>query len=193
MSTPRIRIRKDNTTYSQVRYRVECDGRTVETSQSFDDHGAAIRWAKLLDEVGPLEAERILAAQQGATQSEFVTLTEWLRRYANRLTGIEEATRTRYHRYITPFFDGAYTPVEAVTQDMDAAWVIHLEQEVGNSPKTIHNRHGLLSASMSRFPPVVGFCRMIAHRGRHVSADDRVRRGALDRLLWSQVVGGSGS
>jgi len=86
-------------------------------------------------------------------------LTTWLRRYADRLTGIEEATRGKYHRYIDidididPFFDGSHIPVDAVTQDMDAAWVIHLEQKVGNSAKTIHNKHGFLSAGLSAAAP----------------------------------------
>ncbi|MER7452525.1 hypothetical protein ABTW96_19795 [Nocardia beijingensis] len=67
-TTPRIRVHKDGSTYSQGRYRVTRPGRSkpVQTSPSFDDHAAAIRWIRLLVRVGPVEAERILAAQLGA-------------------------------------------------------------------------------------------------------------------------------
>lgn len=67
-TTPRIRVRKDGSTYSQVRYRITRPGHSkpVQSSQSFDDHAAAIRWARLLDRVGPVEAERVLAAKLAA-------------------------------------------------------------------------------------------------------------------------------
>ncbi|WP_406234992.1 tyrosine-type recombinase/integrase [Nocardia sp. NBC_01009] len=151
-TTPRIRTRKDGTAYSQVRYRVDRDGRTLQTSRSFDDHQAAIRWARLLDRVGPIEAERILAAQLAAADEPLVLLVDYLRTYVARLTGIEEETRRRYGRFIDldiePFFTDSL-PIDLLTQDTDAAWVVWLEQERGNSPKTISNKHGFLSAAMA--------------------------------------------
>ncbi|MGW6699781.1 hypothetical protein [Nocardia sp. NPDC055049] len=147
-----MRVRKDGTTYSQVRYRVTRDGKTVQSSQSFDDHGAAIRWAKLLDRVGAIEAERVLAAQLASTP-DVIMLTPWLRRHVDLLGGsVEEETKRKYRcmidHDITPFFNGNYPPVDAVTPDMDVAWVEWLANELGNAPKTIANKHGLLCSAI---------------------------------------------
>lgn len=154
-TTPRIRVRKDGSTYSQVRYRITRPGHSkpVETSQSFDDHAAAIRWAKLLDRVGPVEAERVLAAQLGAAEDTAVMLTDWLHRYVDGLgKSVDDETKRKYRRYvdrdITPFFNGRHLPVDAVTPELDAAWVDWLETEFGNGPKTVRNKHGLFCAAM---------------------------------------------
>lgn len=153
-TTPRVRIRKDGSTYSQVRYRITRPGHSspVQSSQSFDDHTAAIRWARLLDRVGPIEAERILRAQLAADVAT-VTLTEWLHRYIKSLgKSVDEETARKYRRIvdrdITPFFNGRFLPLDAVTPELDAAWVEHLETEFGNQPKTIRNKHGVLCAAM---------------------------------------------
>jgi integrase len=152
-TTPRIRVRKDGSTYSQVRYRITRPGhRTpVQTSQSFDDHRAAIRWAKLLDRVGPIEAERVLAAQLAA-DPDVVTLKVWLHRYVDSLgKSVDDETKRKYRRMIdrdmVPFL-GENLPVDAMTPELDAAWVEWLETEFENGPKTIRNKHGLLCAAM---------------------------------------------
>ncbi|RJO70622.1 hypothetical protein D5S18_25715 [Nocardia panacis] len=136
-----------------MRYRIERDGTLVQTSQSFDDHAAAIRFAKLVDRVGPVEAERVLAAQLAAVP-EAVMLTPWLHRHVKLLgESVEAETKRKYERIIdhsiTPFFNGNHLPVDAVTPDMDVAWVEWLAHELGNSPKTIANKHGLLCAAMA--------------------------------------------
>lgn len=150
-TTPRIRVRKDGSTYSQVRYRVTRNGKTVQASQSFSDHRAAIRWAKLLDRVGPIEAERVLAAQLAA-EPDVVMLKVWLHRYVDSLgKSVDEETKRKYRRMIdrdmVPFF-GEHLPVDAMTPELDAAWVDWLEEEFGNGAKTIRNKHGLLAAAM---------------------------------------------
>jgi integrase len=151
-TTPRIRVRKDGSTYSQVRYRINRDGKAVQASQSFDDHAAAIRWARLLDRVGPVEAERVLAAQLGAV-ADTITLKVWLHRYVDHLgKSVDEETKRKYRRMIdrdiVPFFNGEHLPVDGVTPELDAAWVEWLETEFDNAPKTIRNKHGLLCAAM---------------------------------------------
>ncbi|MFR9752585.1 hypothetical protein ACL02S_16325 [Nocardia sp. 004] len=79
-------------------------------------------------------------------------LFEWLRRYIDHRTGVEGATKDKYRRFvdldIAPSF-GSTLPVDALTQDLDAAWVVHLEQEVGNGPKIIASKHGFLSAAVA--------------------------------------------
>lgn len=157
--TPRPRPRSDGSICWQVRYTITRNGRPVATSQPFDDEAAAVQWAALLDKVGPERAEAVLLARLGAEPGAEMTLVEWLRRYADRLRGVEEETRKRYHRFvdldIVPFF-GADFPLSAYTEEMDAAWVLWLEHEVsnkkgrppGNSPKTIRNKHGFVSEAM---------------------------------------------
>ncbi|MFD3431114.1 hypothetical protein [Nocardia fluminea] len=152
-TTPRIRIRTDGSTYSQVRYRITRAGHSkpVQTSQSFDDHAAAIRWAKLLDRVGPIEAERVLAAQLAA-DPDVVMLKVWLHRYVDSLgKSVDDETKRKYRRMIdrdmVPFF-GEHLPVDAMTPELDAAWIDWLETEFDNGPKTIRNKHGLLAAAM---------------------------------------------
>ncbi|MGW5377391.1 hypothetical protein ACWESM_18290 [Nocardia sp. NPDC003999] len=151
-TTPSIRVRKDGSTYSQVRYRIIRDSKAVQTSQSFDDHAAAIRWARLLDRVGPAEAEGVLAAQLGAVV-DTITLKVWLHRYVDSLgKSVDEETKRKYRRMIdrdiVPFFNGEHLPVDGVTPELDAAWVEWLETEFDNAPKTIRNKHGLLCAAM---------------------------------------------
>jgi hypothetical protein len=116
-TTPRIRVRKDGSTYSQVCCRINRDGKAVETPQSFDDHAAAIRWARLLDRVGPVEAERVLATQLGAV-ADTITLKVWLHRYVDRLgKSVDEETKRKYRRMIdrdiVPFFNGSTCPSTA--------------------------------------------------------------------------------
>lgn len=149
MPNPRPRPRSDGSIAWQVPFNLYEHGLRRQTSETFDDPDEAARWAALLERVGADEALKILDVQRGAGP-EYVGLTQWLRRYADRLTGIQPDTRRRYHRYIDNDIDPfmGYLPIQAVTQDTDAAFVVHLEQDKGNSPKTIHNKHGFLSAGM---------------------------------------------
>lgn len=155
-TTPRIRVRKDGSTVSQVRYRIKRPGAAEEiaTSQTFVDHVEAIRWAKLLDRVGAVEAERVLAARlaAAAAEAEVLTLKTWLHRYVDSLgRSVEDETKRKYRRMVdrdmVPFF-GESLPADALTPELDAAWVDWLESEFGNGAKTVHNKHGLLAAAM---------------------------------------------
>ncbi|MGW5377491.1 tyrosine-type recombinase/integrase [Nocardia sp. NPDC003999] len=158
--TPRPRERRDGSIGWQVRYTITRGGSPVATSQVFDDELEAVRWAALLDKVGAERAEAILLARLAAAAESELTVVEWLRRYADRLRGIEDATRKRYHRFIdldvAPFF-GEDCPLTAYTEELDAAWVLWLEHEVchkagrppGNSPKTIRNKHAFVSEAMA--------------------------------------------
>lgn len=149
--TPRPRHRADGSIGWQVRYTTTRTGQPKSTSQTFDDEVAAVRWAALLDRVGPERAESVLAAQLATADAAAITIGDWLRRYADRLTGIEEETRRRYHRFVArdvdPFMGDL--PIGAYTEDLDAAWVVHLGTEIGNAPKTITNKHGFVSAAMA--------------------------------------------
>ncbi|MEU0502047.1 site-specific integrase [Nocardia sp. NPDC005998] len=152
MLTPRPRPRSNGSIAWQVPFHFYDEtGRRRSTSETFDDFEAAVRWCELAEVVGVAEARRIREIQLGAGVR-YTTLVAWLRKYTARLTGIEERTRAGYLRYIDvdiePFM-GSSLPITAFNQDLDAAWIVHLEQDKGNGAKTIHNKHGFLSAGLN--------------------------------------------
>ncbi|MGV9546061.1 hypothetical protein ACWDSF_32505 [Nocardia beijingensis] len=151
MPAPRPRPRKDGTVNWQVPFHYyDTDGTRRQSSQSFDDYAKAQWWAGLIDRVGINEALKVLDTEHDA-ESGTMLLVEWLTKYVNRLTGVQEDGRRKYLAYIRndiiPFF-GARAPLDAVTQDTDAAWIVYLQQDKGNSPKTISNKHAFLSAAL---------------------------------------------
>jgi integrase len=150
MPKPRPRTRKDGSACWQVRFRVHLGGRPLETSQTFDDHKAADRFARLIEKVGAEKALEILAAQQSSTSAPLLTVSEALGQYIDQLTGIEDATRKRYRRFVANDIDDfmGYLPLEAFDTVKDGEWVNYLEQVKGNGGKTIGNKHGFLSAAM---------------------------------------------
>lgn len=151
MPTPRPRPRKDGTVSWQVPFHYYDTARKRrQSAESFDDYTEAQWWADLIERIGLDAARDVLAGKRDAGTGA-VLLADWLARYTDRLTGVQEDGRAKYHRYIVndivPFF-GEHATVEAVTQDTDAAWIVYLEQDKGNSAKTIKNKHGFLSAAM---------------------------------------------
>ncbi|WP_063050359.1 hypothetical protein [Nocardia arthritidis] len=149
MFTPRPRRRSDGSIAWQVQFEYDDeDGVRRRSSETFDDFAPAERWAGLVDRIGVHEALKVLEVQR--RDGSGVRLTDWLTRYTERLRGVSEPVRRKYHAYIrndiAPFF-GDIT-VDAVTQDLDAAWIVYLEQDKGNAPKTIHNKHGFLSGGL---------------------------------------------
>ncbi|MEV0367574.1 tyrosine-type recombinase/integrase [Nocardia fusca] len=158
MSSVRINTRKDGSTYTQILFR-EFDpakGRRVQASISFDDHGAALRWQKILEQVGPEKARAMLDIEQTTAAEKVVTLNDsWAETYISGLTGVEEATRTRYRRYmerdIGPAMgDLPLSSLCAVTADQNSVvqeWVNEMELD-GFAPKTIQNKHAFLSGCL---------------------------------------------
>ncbi|WP_249644504.1 tyrosine-type recombinase/integrase [Nocardia sputi] len=154
MITPRPRPRRDGTVAWQVYfYFYDADGKRRQSSETFDDYNEAEWWAALVERVGTDEALRVLEAKRG-TGTDAVLLGDWLNRYADRLLSIRSISGPVHRKYlgyirndITPFF-GERATIDAVTQDTDAAWIVYLEQDKGNKPKTIANKHGFLSGGL---------------------------------------------
>lgn len=151
MPTPRPRPRKDGTVSWQVPFHYyDIGGKRRMSAESFETYNEAQWWADLIERVGLDAARDVLEGKRDAGTGA-VLLVDWLTRYTDRLTGVQEDGRAKYHRYIVndivPFF-GEHATVEAVTQDTDAAWIVYLEQDKGNAAKTIKNKHGFLSAAM---------------------------------------------
>ncbi|MFD6399003.1 hypothetical protein [Nocardia sp. NPDC060249] len=131
-----------------------------------------------------------------------IMLTPWLRRHVDLLgESVEEETKRKYRRMIdhdiTPFFNGEHLPVDAVTPDMDVAWVEWLANELGNAPKTIANIHGLLceatgSAARHRPAPLIPWnpCaetklpKRIAREVDHLNKDEFELVDALLTEFW---------
>lgn len=158
MSSIRIGTRRDGSTYTQVLFREHdpTKGRKVQSSFSFDDHAVALRWQKILDQHGPEKTRAMLDAEDAARGEKVVTLNDsWAETYIKGLTGVEQATRDRYRRYmaldIGPALGDLPLPAlcAATAEDNSPVqdWVNELEGD-GVAPKTIANKHGFLSGCL---------------------------------------------
>ncbi|MGV9666911.1 tyrosine-type recombinase/integrase [Nocardia niigatensis] len=145
MSSVRVRTRADKSTYTQILYRHN----EKQTSQSFEDHATALRWKKLLDQVGPDEALRVLEAQIGAAANSVPLLGDWLPTYIGLLTAAEDGTIDRYRAMVRNDFgeDLLQLPLSALTETHVANWV-NSQKAAGSSGKTIANKHGFLAGAM---------------------------------------------
>lgn len=151
MASIRTRQRRDGTTGYAVLYTHD----RRQTSVTFDTLTDAEKFKALVDAVGP---QRALAAwgitDTIAPAAPAHTLKSWLDAHIAQLTGVEQKTRddyTRYSRQIVEFFGDL--PLAALDRDDVGRWVTHLETVVGNSPKTIKNKHGFLSSALAAAIP----------------------------------------
>lgn len=144
MGQPRARARSDGTVAWQVPYRL--NGR--QTSETFETHDAAQRFIRLLEQVGPAEARRILAETDPAGPVA-PTLVEWTEHYLTHATGITAGTRGENRRLAArswlPVLGGL--PVDFITRDHVRRWVNEYGQ--AKSAKTVKNAHGLLSTVLA--------------------------------------------
>jgi integrase len=134
--------RKDGTTYTQVLYRL--DGK--QTSASFNDHAEALAFCNLANRTSPAKALEVWAATTPAADG--FTVASWCTHHVDHLTGVNEATRKKYRRYIAndiaPSTIGAL-PLTALTNDDVARWL----NSLGGSAKTKTNKHGFLSGALN--------------------------------------------
>jgi len=149
MASIRTRQRKDGTAAYNVLFTVG----TRQTSVTFDDLATAEQFRDLIDRVG---GQRAMVAWDIADVPKQVRkpgmhLGDWLRHHIDQLTGVEQKTLDDYERYrrrdIVPFFGDV--PLTLLREDDIARWVKHLEAQK-NSPKTIRNKHGFLSAALGK-------------------------------------------
>jgi integrase len=144
MATIRKHHRKDGTTAFYVCWR----DKGTQTSKTFDDEGAALRFKEFLNANGQSLTLATKAARMA--KGEGPTIAEAVSEHIAGLTGVEERTRDDYRRelrlHITPTL-GAIR-VKQLTRRKVREWVNALEKS-GASPKSISNRHGLLSAAMA--------------------------------------------
>ena len=162
MSSLRISTRRDGSTYTQILFR-EFDplrGRKVQSSLSFDEHGAAVRWQRILDKVGPEETRRLLADEEGARVEKSITLATFAPTYIDGLTGASKTQKDRYRAYMRNDFEPLFGDVPLTSlcvADADRNtpvqdWISDCEAD-DVAAKTIANKHGFLSG-----------CLKVAHR-----------------------------
>jgi integrase len=171
MASIRTRNRRDGTPSWSVLYTIE----TRQTSVTFDTEAGAEQFRTLVDTVGPKRAMDAwgITDTPKADPRRSVPLERWLTEHVDQLTGCEQKTIDDYRRYIrrdiVPFF--GEVPLAGLTPDDIGLWVKHLEAS-GNSPKTIQNKHGFLSAALGRAVP--------AHIPSNPAAGRRLPRGKGD-------------
>jgi hypothetical protein len=93
MASLRSGSRKDGTTYTQVRYRL--NGK--ETSTSFDDPVHAVEFKRMVQQLGA-KALEVIETTDAATRH--YTLSAWLRHYLDHKTGVERSTLYHYEKYV---------------------------------------------------------------------------------------------
>ena len=170
MASLRIRQRKDRSTYTSVLYVLN----GTQTSTSFNDHAEALRFQELANKTSPAKALEVWATQTPTADS--FTVASWCTHHVDHLTGVNEATRIRYRRYIAndiaPRKIGPL-PLSALTNADAAQWLNSLT----GAAKTAANKHGFLAGALNA-----------AIRAKHISANpcdgNRLRRDAPSEMVF---------
>jgi integrase len=170
MASIKQRDRKDGSVYWAVLYRL--NGK--QTSSSFNDHAEAVRFQELANKTNPAKALEVWAATTPAADA--FTVASWCTHHVDHLTGVNDATRKKNHRYIAndiaPSMIGPL-PLAALTNADVAAWLNSLP----GSAKTAANKHGFLAGALNG-----------AVRAGHLSANpcdgNRLRRDAPSEMVF---------
>jgi integrase len=113
---------------------------------TFDNRPEAERWKRLLDANG----QSFAAAEQvyDASTAEGPTLAEAMADHIDNLVGTTPYTLKRYRESLRLHFNGplGHMKVKAITHDSIIQWIKWMQAR-DLSPKTIANKHGLLSAT----------------------------------------------
>ena len=172
MASIRTRERKDGTTGYNVLFTVG----TRQTSVTFDTLDGAEQFRDTVNRIGGQRAMAVweIADLPKQIRKAGMHIGEWLRTHIDQLTGCEQKTIDDYNRYrsldIIPFFGDI--PLADLTETDIGRWVTHLEKVRKNSPKTIRNKHGFLSAALGRAVPM--------HIPANPAAGRRLPRGTGD-------------
>lgn len=120
-------------------------GKRRRRKETFATRGDAERWLGLLESSGPDVALRALVEANAPSAR---TVAEQVAHHIEHLTGVDEGTRRDYaailRRSIAPSLGSI--PITILTRDDVARWV-NTQSDV--RPKTVMNRHGLLSAALT--------------------------------------------
>lgn len=137
--------RKDGSYSYQIQWRDRDTGKPERWT--YDDEAKAEEWRRLIEANGNslAQAERFVeqSAMTGPTVAEAITA------HITQLVGTTPYTLKRYRGDVRLHFDGTFgrMKVKAVTQDDIIDWIKWMQGR-GMSPKTIADKHGLLSSAM---------------------------------------------
>ena len=145
-----------------------------QTSTSFNDHAEALRFQELANKTSPAKALEVWATH--APTADSFTVASWCTHHVDHLTGVNEATRIRYRRYIAndiaPSKIGPL-PLSALTNADAAQWLNSLT----GAAKTAANKHGFLAGALNA-----------AVRAGHISANpcdgNRLRRDEPAEMVF---------
>lgn len=189
--------RKDGTSYTQVRYRL--NGK--ETSTSFDDGVDAVEFKRMVEQLGAAKALEVLETTDAESRN--FTLAGWLDHYLDHKTGVEKSTIYDYRKMVEKDIKpvlGAI-PLAALTPEDIALWVQALADR-GLAGKTIANKHGFLSSALNvaasaghlKVNPAVGGAGLVAvprtERDEMVflTADQYAKLHDNIKLRWQPLV-----
>ena len=113
---------------------------------AFATEAQAKSWQSVLDAHGPDRAVALLTADAPTSQR---SVADQVRHHVEHLTGVTAGTRRRYEQVAAKHLSGRFETIllEHLTRDDVAAWV-NEQASTGAAPKSIRNRHGLLSAAL---------------------------------------------
>lgn len=171
MASIRTAERADGTAAHRVFFRH--GGR--QTCLTFDDPDMAEMFRAAVGRLGAtraLELHRIDRVPRRG-QSTSLTVTGWLHRHIDHLTGVEQGTLDAYRGYVRNDIDPVLGTIglDHLTEEDVALWVQGLE-DAGAAPKTIANKHGFLSGALAAAVP--------KHIAANPAAGRRLPRGDGD-------------
>lgn len=150
--TPEHRVTNDGRQTWKVRYRL--NGRaTSRTFRELDDipaeeaRRAAYAFARSIHELGPDTADRDL--EDHLTARTTPTVAQWCTTHIDSLSGIQDDTIARYHRYVANDLGHLGRRNITTIQPEDIARWVNAMAATGTAGKTIKNKHGFLSGALA--------------------------------------------
>ncbi|MFT4126251.1 MAG: tyrosine-type recombinase/integrase, partial [Gordonia sp. (in: high G+C Gram-positive bacteria)] len=120
--------------------------------QTFTDLASAEKFRRNIEKFGPAKAYEIVDALDTVSDTAHgITLAEFAGHHIDHLTGVTSGTIHKYRRYLgNDLAEIGELDITHVTETVVAGWVQWLTDEVGNSGKTVANKHGFLASVLAR-------------------------------------------
>jgi integrase len=135
----------------EIRYKVRFRYRGTQTSERFNNHRQAERFAAWLEVLGPQAALDQLAADEGeGPRSDIPSLNQVAAEHFAILTDVTNGTRLNYQRLWSRTWGKRIgdLPADAITRDVVAKTIIDLARTY--SGKSLKNQRGLLAGVCGR-------------------------------------------
>jgi integrase len=141
-ATVRPRPQRNGTVSWDVRYRLDGSSK----SKSFVSSDAAEKWARVVRQIGPTEAVKLLSS---GIKANGPTVDEYAVTFIAAKSGLEPKTADHYRMFMSNHISPAFgdLPLEVVSAELVSKWV-NEQAAKGAASKSIQNRHGFLSSLM---------------------------------------------